>query len=202
MDVDLELRLEERQPDRVRVVVSLAPVGRSARVEGATLRLVDTAGVELCPRTLLPVQGRVTGPMSLLVELRTCGALPPGARVLASAWTGRRQISATCPADPHTTLRDHLVGAAPALPVPGFDPADLAMPDDDEVDLAPLDADVRAALPAVLRWVDDPVRTTDVAGVLEAPEEARTAADLADALGLDAESAAWLEGLLDDDEAV
>jgi hypothetical protein len=202
VDVDLELRLEERLADRVRVVVSLAPVARAARVEGATLQLVDAGGSELCPRTLLPVQGRVTGPMSLLVELRTCGALPRGARVVASAWTGRRQIAASCPADPYTTFRDHLVGAVAARPVPGFTPEDLAMPDEDEVELLPLDPELRSMLPSALRWIDAPVRPTEVAGVLEAPEEARSAADLASDLGLDAESAAWLEGLLDDDEVV
>lgn len=188
MDVDIELRLEERCEDRVRVSFSLAPVrAGAAKVEGAEIRLVDAEGVELCPRALLPIAGRVTGPMSLMVELRTRGKLPVGARVVATAWSGRRQALATCPADPFVSLRDHLLGAR------------IGMPEADEILLEPLAPELRARLACCLPWLDQPLRAVEVAGVLEA-EVSHSAEDLASELGLDPEQADWLADLLDEDD--
>lgn len=186
MDVELDIELEERREDRVRVAFRLAPGVRGARVEGAALRLVDAAGRELCPRMLLPIAGRVSAPLDFTVELRTCGVLPEGARIVAVAWSGRSQAQATCPADPSMRLRDHLTGARLGVPAgPGL--------------LEPVDDDLRARLERRFPWIAQPLRPPEVAGVLEAPDE-RGAADVVDGLGLDDDCAAWLKDLLDEDE--
>lgn len=188
MDVELQIELEERREDRVRVVFRLTPGGRSSRVEGAAIRLVDAGGQELCPRTLLPIAGRVAAPMSLSVELRSCGLLPEGARIEATAWSGRSQAQATCPADPYLRLRDHLRGARVGLP-------------DDEVEIDEVSPELMDRLERRFPWLTQPLRPAEVAGVLEAADE-RTPEEVAEGLGLDADCAAWLKDLLDEDDAL
>ncbi len=188
MDIELHIELEERREDRVRVVFRLSPGSRGSRVEGAALRLVDSQGGTLCPRTLLPIAGKVMSPLSLTVELRGCGPIPEGARILATAWNGKAQAQVTCPADPFLRLRDHLRGPAKSGPAP----TDL------DVSIEVLAPALEARLEGRFPWLQQPLRPAEVAGVLEVDGE-RTEADLATDFGLDEDCAAWLKDLLDDD---
>jgi hypothetical protein len=188
MDLDLDLHLDERADDRVVVTLAVSPpCGCAALVDEATLQLVDAQGEELCPRHLLPLSGRIAGPVTLTAELRCLGAIPEGARVLASVWAGTTRLQCGCPADPYVDLRDHLKGSR------------LGLPPDDAVPLSELDAAGRARLEAVLPWVAQPMRRPEVDGVLEAPEPVRTTEELQAELDLDADTASWLHDLLDQD---
>lgn len=189
MQVDLELSLDERREDRVLVSLWLTPQVPEAAVDSVSLQLVCPKGTELCPRTLLPLSGRVTGPVALSVELRGEQALPLGSQVVATAWVDGEPLRAHCPADPSTDLRGHLVGAR----------LGMEAVDADLVTLTPLDDAGRAHLEARWPWVAEPTAPPEVAGVLEAEEDPLSAEDLAADLGLDEEDAAWLRDLLDEE---
>ncbi len=107
--LSMHLRLHERQPDRVRVLVGLDP--RSAiHVDGVALELVDEAGEPLSTRLILPISGTVEAAFSTTAEVRAHRPIPPGSRVVATAWTEHGIVDAACPADPCPDLHDHLQG--------------------------------------------------------------------------------------------
>ncbi|MCB9680678.1 MAG: hypothetical protein H6733_04330 [Alphaproteobacteria bacterium] len=184
MDIELELKLEDRQTDRVVVSFFLSPTDGPASIDGAALQLVDVGGEELCPQVLLPVTGRVTGPMALSVEVRGSGPLPDGARVVAIAWCGPAQAQVSIPAQPARRLRDHLRGAV------------LGLPADDDVLLEPLTGEGRLRLERRFPWIAEPLRHVEGLAVLEAVDDTPTAEELKADLGIDDDCAAWLHELL------
>ncbi|NCG19344.1 MAG: hypothetical protein GWP91_10085 [Rhodobacterales bacterium] len=111
LNLHFELRLEERQPERVYVSVVLAPaVPGLASVQGVTVQLHHRAGEPLGTQLLLPIHGDLGQPMVSTVELRSRAPIPPGAVVVGTAWKGNEQIEATCPCDPGTELQVHMRG--------------------------------------------------------------------------------------------
>jgi hypothetical protein len=187
MGVEVDLSLEERGEDRVRVVVTVVPrAAEGARVEGVAVQLVDKADRELCPRVLLPVAGHLSGPLSMCVELRSTAPLAPGCRVLASAWVGDDASLATCPADPVAGLAQHAAGTADdACP-----PCEL-----DEVMLERLtDAELHA-LASRLPFVNATHHVRTDATIIEGEASAD---DVISGLGLDDDAAAFLRDLLDE----
>lgn len=184
MAIDLLLEIRERRDDRVFVAVTLRPDGGPERVDGAALELLDPAGAELCPRTLLPLSGELRTPLTLTVELRAIGALPDGARVHALAWCGHDQAAVECPADPDVSLAEFVAG----LP-------DRAARLGEGLDVYPLDDEARAPLLAAWPWLVRPLRAPDVTAVLEAADRSDREV-LREDLGLDDASAEWLEELL------
>jgi hypothetical protein len=187
MGVEVDLSLEERGDDRVRVIVTVAPRDPSgARVEGVAVQLVDTSDRELCPRVLLPVAGHLTGPLSMCVELRSTAPLAPGCRVVASAWAGDDASLATCPADPVACLAQHAAGT-PDADAP---PCDL-----EEVMLERLSDAELAALTLRLPFLNVAHHVRADASIIDGEA---SAADIISGLGLDPDAAAFLRDLLDE----
>ena len=187
MGVEVDLSLEDRGDDRVRVVVTLAPrAADGARVEGVAVQLVDKAERELCPRVLLPIAGHLAGPLSMCVELRSTAPLTPGCRVIASAWAGDEASLATCPADPVACLAQHAAGS----PEEGAPPCDL-----DDVVLERLTETELAALTARLPFLAVPHHVRSDATIIEGEA---SAADMVSGLGLDADAEAFLRELLEE----
>lgn len=108
--LNVHLRLEQRQPDRVRVAVLLAPAREPVRLDGVALGLVDEHGEALSARLLLPVAGLLAQPMESAVELRSHAEIPEGSRIVGTAWTEGGEVELSCPADPCPDLQDHLRG--------------------------------------------------------------------------------------------
>lgn len=188
MAVSVELDLVERQGDRVVVSLWLAPDGEEVTsLDGASVRLVDAAGEELCPRTQLPIAGGLHSTMALSVELRGSKPLPEGARVIALAWSQSETWEASCPADPYVRLADHMKGSC------------IGLPDAADVLLEPLSGSLRQRLESRWPWVAQSTRPAEVAGVIEAEAEPVTPDDIVDDLGLGEEDAAWLKDLLDEE---
>lgn len=186
MPVGLELRLDERCVDRVRVTLLITPSDEGSALDGAALQLVSSSGEERCPRLLLPFAGRLSGPLCTTVELRATGALGEGCRVIARAWSAGGEVELVVPADPAISLRDHLRGSR------------LGMPEADDILLEVPSEAALAALVGHLPWLTEAASEPEVAGVLEAPPEEPTAENLKAAFGLDDDCAKWLEGLLDE----
>jgi hypothetical protein len=187
MGVEVDLRLEDRGDDRVRVVVTVAPrAADGARVEGVAVQLLDTADRELCPRVLLPVAAHLAGPLTMCVELRSTAPLAPGCRVVASAWAGDDASLATCPADPVAGLAQHAAGTAD----PDAPPCDL-----EDVVLERLTDAELAVLTLRLPFLSVPHHVRSDATIIEGEA---SAADVAFGLGLDADAAAFLRDLLEE----
>lgn len=108
--LSLLLRIEQRQPDRVRVSVLLAPTDDPVRLDGVALGLVDEDGEALSARLLLPVAGVLSQPMASTVELRAHDDIPEGSQIVGTAWTDSGEVDVSCPADPCPDLQDHMRG--------------------------------------------------------------------------------------------
>jgi hypothetical protein len=186
LPIGLEIKLQERQNDRVLVSLRLAPgADGSADIDGAALELMAPSGEEVCPRILLPIRGCLTSPVTTTIELRANMTLPPGCRVIATAWLEQEVIQATCPADPFTNLHDHVRGSRIGLP----DPLDV------ELDV-PTPQEVRA-LASAMPWTQQALRAAQPTTVIEMQPD-RDLDDMAQDLGLDEEGAAWLKDLMDE----
>lgn len=181
--LDVELVLEERGVDRVRVTLVVSPADGVVAVEGASLQLVREGGEVVCPRLLVPIRGELHSAMATTLELRGTGPLPPGCRVQAVAWCADGNVSVSCPADPFITPGEHVRGQR-VLDVPA-----------DDALLTPLDASERAALNRRLPWLRP--APAEAAGVIEV-DDGPSVDELQEDLGLDAEQAAWLKDLLDE----
>jgi len=192
LGLDLELRLEEREPHRVFVSVLLAPRdGAEARVDGVALQLQAPDGEAVGPRMLLPIAGAVRSLILSTIELRTLGdELPQGSRVVGTAWREAEQVEVTIPTDPGTAFEAHVRGHQ------------RAASRDVRRYLEPLLADERAVFSALYPWIDEPMVPPEPAGELEVvdhePDSDEIVDDLAEEIGLDAESAEWLKDLLDE----
>lgn len=189
MDLDVDMCLEARAPDRVVVRLRLLPWRGAVTVDGAALELLSAAGEAICPRLLLPFSGELGGEVYTRVELRAGAALPEGAQVQATVWRGAEQVTAIVPADPWVGLREHLTGSNLAR----FDPA--------EVLLEPLSADELEYLAEQLPWLADPRPDGHAVEVIEAAsvDVDATVGELAEELGVDEADAAWLKDLLEEE---
>ena len=194
LDIDIDLRLDERSDAKVALTVLLAPTRGPARVEGVALQ-VFLGDEPVGPRTLLPIAGTLAAPMLTSIELGAHGdePIPAGARVVATAWSGTDQREVIVPTDPGTAFEAHVRGLGP-LGDPRVDPAR---------ELEPLEGDERRRFTAHFPWMDLPRIPRGVKGQLEVvdavPTPRETAADAADAFGLDDETASWLNDLLHED---
>lgn len=143
LNLHFELRLEERQPERVYVSVVLAPAEPGvATVEGVTVQLHNRAGEPLGTQLLLPIHGDLGQPMVSTVEIRSRDPIPPGAKVMGTAWKGNEQVEATCPCDPGTELQVHMRGDRV-----------VAMAPDEDV-LLELSCDERIRMARAFPWID------------------------------------------------
>jgi hypothetical protein len=188
MGIALDLSVEERHDDRVVVALVLAPDGSGpARIDGAAVGLV-VRGDPVAPRTLLPIQGSLTGALATTLELRTDGPLPEGTEVLASVWWDAEQVSVQVPAHPATCVVDHIrgVGCSPAPPVrlAAVAPARVEALD--------------TAFPGVLSRL----RPLPPSNVIDADDAADDVDAFQEAYHLDDEAADWLRELLHEDDAV
>jgi hypothetical protein len=187
--VGLELKLDGRGADRVTVSLQLSPLDEGpAALDGAALQLLAPDGEELCPRMLLPISGALTTTLTTTIELRSTRKLPMGCEVVATAWLGPDVVTERCPADPFTTLRDHVRGSR------------ISLPDPDDVELDVAEPGELAALIARMPWIQQPLRAPEPTAVIEMQEEP-SVADLQEDFGLEAEEAEWLKDLLDEPDA-
>ena len=187
-----ELRLEERNPDLVLVSVLLAPTSRSARIDGVALQLFTRQGEALSSRMLLPISGRLSQPMLSTLELHAqTDVIPQGCVVHGTAWRGKEQLETRIPTDPFTELELHMRGRRRIDPEEG------------ERVLGLLELEEREKIARDFPWIDE-ARIPTPAGALQVvdhEEEEEEALDEAiEELGIDAESAEWLKGLMEDEE--
>lgn len=190
MRPDFELQLEERLADRVIVSVLLGPgPSGAAEIDGVSVSLVGRTGEILSNRLLLPIAGVIRQGIVSTVELRSLGALPPGARVSGSAWRGADQWDTSCPADPGTQLEAHMRGLSPLRPR------------SDEV-IEPLTCGEREALALAFPWLQtcraEPAPPTVMEPEPDPCDDDSLRAYCRD-LGLDDDETEWLESLLDED---
>ena len=199
MQLHFELRLEERQPDRVFVSAVLAPSDpEGAQVDGVSVQIHRRDGTALGKRLLLPISGRLDQPMITTVELRLLGAIPSSARVQGLAWHGTQQVAATCPCDPGTALGTHMRGRRL------ISLEDGSLEDGDSPLLMDLGPDQRAVFTRLYPWISEPMVPPEPTAVVESratPSETaqETAAQAAEQYDLDPEDAAFLESLLGED---
>jgi len=185
VSLSLDLRLDDRKPDRVLVSVRLSPEGEVHPVDGVALQLCSEDGECLGPRLLLPIHGSLAGPVVTRAELRSADPIPRNGRVVAVAWWGREQVEVTCPSDRGTSLEVHMRGQSQvALPA--------------RVTLRLLDEAERAALVRRLPWIDEPLAKAHPR--IEPVDPEPDADELCAEIGLDGEDAAWLKDLLESDD--
>ncbi len=183
MSVSLQLRLDERQDDRVFVSVTLDPDG-IIQIEGVALELHCRQKHALSPRLLLPVAGQLTGSLTTQVELRAARSIPQGAVVVATVWVGDQQFSAMVPTDPCTGMEGHVRGCPRVSVVP------------DDRDLASLSDEQVSALRGAMPWIGQPViQDDDDDDAIDDAEMDHLCAEL----GLDGECAEWLRDLMAED---
>lgn len=190
LPLTLDLRLEERESDRVRVSVCLSPDGGPQNVDGVALQLCTREGVCLGPRLLIPIGGQVVGPLTTSAELRSRTAIPDDSQVVAVAWWGSEEVEVTCPSDRGTCLEFHMRGRK-RVPLP------------DHAVLRRLTKGERATLTALMPWVAEPLVLPDPTEI-EPVDTDETAEEMADEicaeLGLDEDNARWLKELLTEED--
>lgn len=189
---DLDLRVVDRELDRVQVTLRIAPSTGPAPLEGVSIELTDADGAQLSPRLQLPLSGELSTPVATVVELRTHTGkpLPRDAQVLAKAWHGAEEVRHHCPAERCRGLETHVAGAAACFML-------------SERELAfPLDEDEARALLKRHPWI----RNLRAAFQKDHGPEALpidpepNSQQIADELGLEGEEAEWLKELLDCDD--
>ncbi|MCA9569603.1 MAG: hypothetical protein KC656_17275 [Myxococcales bacterium] len=190
MDLDFDLQLTDRQPDRVLVSVLLRP-GRTGPVDvqGVDVMLVCPEGEPISHRMLLPIAGTVSQTIVSTVELRGHGPLPPGTRIAATAWSAHQQWEARIPADPGTQMAAHCRGDVVVRPEEDADFPDRFLP---------LGCDERAALARVFPWLEACPTELKVVDDDTLTGEDDLRAYCCDELGLDEDDADWLADLLNE----
>lgn len=183
MSLSLQLRLDERQDHRVFVSVMLEPDG-VIDIEGVALELHCRESHALSPRLLLPVSGKLSGPLMTQVELRSDIKIPQGAMVVGTVWAGDEQFSALVPTDPCTGMEGHVRGCPRVSVTP------------DDRDLSSLTADEVALLRGAMPWIGVPEVRDDDEDDPIANEEMD---QLCTELGLDGDCADWLKELMAED---
>ncbi|MEN0066069.1 MAG: hypothetical protein AAGA48_28260 [Myxococcota bacterium] len=191
LNLEFELRLEERANEQVVVSVALAPNDEPVEIEGVALQWSTAEGEPISARLLLPIAGTVAQPMVSSVVLNAFRAIEPGCRVVATAWAGTTQIESSIPTDPFTELEVHVRGRK------------LVNPEEGEREPKPLDSEERQRLMARYPWLAEP-RLPKVAGELGVVDSSSSTDDVVDEVAenyeLDEESAAWLKELLSEDD--
>ena len=187
MDLQFDIQLEDRSPDRVVVSVLLGPGDApEALVEGVAILLVDRAGEPLSTRLVLPIAGRLQQPVLTTVELRGRTQLPTGTRVLATAWSDGLRYETPHSGRPRHSLESHLRGAL-----------SLHLRDAEGF-IETLNPDAKRSLilefPWLARVACDP---TVVDSATPSPEVEEFQAFCKD-LGLEEDDADWLTELLDE----
>lgn len=191
LNLDFELRLDERANDQVVVSVALAPRNEPVMIDGVALQWSTADGEPVSARMLLPIAGTVAQPMVSTVVLTAFRAIEPGCRVVATAWFGTSQRESSIPTDPFTELEVHVRGQK--------------LIDTNEGDREPqrLSEAERVRFARTFPWVNDP-RLPRVAGKLAVVDSTPTTSEVVDEVAedfeLDEESAAWLKELLSEDE--
>ncbi len=194
LNLDFELRLEERANEQVVVSVALAPLGEPVSVEGVALQWKTAEGEPISARLLLPIAGTVPQPMVSSVVLHAFRPIEPGCRVVATAWAGTSQLESSIPTDPFTELEVHVRARK------------VVNPGDTNLELQVLSDTERATLARSYPWVEEPriSRSAGELGVVDStPTTDQVVDEVAEEFELDEESAAWLKDLLaeDDDDA-
>jgi hypothetical protein len=190
MSLSFELRLEERQPDRVWVSVLLVPRDGALPIDGVAVELFSRQRESLSPRLLLPIAGVLANPMTVKVELRAQTSIPPGAMVVGTAWWGPDTQRVVCPADPWTELEAHVRGKrclGPREERPGQD-------------FMGLDPTETGRLAGVFPWLEARGTPPCMEGFGEPLDAFDVVDEISEELGLDAENAEWLRQLLKEDE--
>lgn len=192
MGLTFDMKMDERQVDRVRITVRLTPDGQATPIDGVAIELVSRQQESLSPRRLLPVSGVLDAPLGMCVELRCSGPLPPGAMAVGTAWHGEEQWRAMCSADPWTDLEAHVRGKrclAGSL-------ADLRR-------LASLRTPEIHKFLHKFPWLArSPCRPPgELPDMLDIPtdEEDPLVQEMCSELGIDAENAEWLKELMSED---
>ena len=186
MSISIDLRLDDREDDRVWVSVSLCPEDDVHTVDGVTLQLCTRDGECLGPRLLLPISGQLAGPLVTRAELRSMEPIPRDSRVVAVAWWGHEQIEVSCPSDLGTCMAFHMRGVS-GVPLP------------EHAAIRDLEPEERDALAQHLPWVRE-IRVVSEPGLLEPLDTEESLDEVLDDLGLDEENARWLKELLTEDE--
>ncbi len=184
MDLDFDLELAERQPDRVRVAVFLGPGSEGpVTLRGVEMVLLCPDGEPLSHRMLLPIAGTITDRMVSTVELRGNGPLPPGTRILATAWSEEQQWEVRIPADPGTQMEAHCRGQI------------CLWPEDDrdfESCFAPLTEDEIRRLAVYFPWLEPCPAEVRILDEEETMTESESLRKCCEELGLDEEATSWL----------
>ena len=186
--LSFDLRLEQREPDRIVVSVLLNPSGSTrALIEGVSLQIVGSRGEVVSARTVLPIAGELKHSMVSTLELRPLDdGIPPGCRVIGVAWSKEDQLEASIPTDPYTELQAHMRALHRVLP-------------DEDTQVMALTAEERATFARVHPWVNEP-RLPQQAAMLtiveNEPTDEEALDSLLDELGVDEDSAAWLKELI------
>lgn len=191
LNLDFELRLEERVNEQVTVSVALAPSTDPVVIEGVALQWKTADGEPISARLLLPIAGRVAQPMVSSVVIHAFRAIEAGCRVVATAWAGPDQIESSIPTDPFTELEVHVRARK------------VVNPDDGDLDPVCLSDNERARLVQCYPWLAEP-RISKVAGELgivdSTPTVDAVVNEVVEDFDLDEEAAAWLKDLLSEDD--
>jgi len=191
LDLDFQLRLEERGSDRVVVSVALAPRNQPVVVEGVALQWKTTTGEPISAQLVLPIAGTVSQSMVSSVVLHAFRPIEPGCRVVATAWATNAQVESSIPTDPFTELEGHARARR------------TVNPDEGEREPRRLSDAERTRLAVRYPWVNEP-RISKIAGELgvvdSSPSTDAMVDEVADDFELDEESAAWLKELLAEDD--
>lgn len=193
LDLDFELRLEERANEQVVVSVALAPREHPVVIEGVALQWATAEGEPISARLLLPIAGTVSQPMVSSVVLHAFRAIEPGCRVRATAWFGTTQVESSIPTDPFTELEEHVRARK------------RVSPDEGEREPRRLEPVERARLSARYPWVDEPrinKAVGELAVVESTPSTDAVVDEVAEEFELDEESATWLRELLAEEDDV
>jgi len=193
LNLEFQLRLEERGSKRVVVSVVLAPMSEPVLIEGVALQWKTIDGEPVSAQLVLPIAGTVAQPMVSSVVINAFRPIEPGCRVVATAWAGTSQVESSIPTDPFTQLEVHARGHK------------VVNPDEGEREPSVL-ADVeRSRLAEVYPWVNEP-RVPKIAGELgvvdSTPSDDALVVEMVEDYDLDDDAAAWLKDLLQDDDAV
>jgi hypothetical protein len=183
-----DIRLVERLPDRVVLAVRLAPHGGPVSIEGVAVELFNRARESLSPRLLLPIAGALQGELSVQVELRAKAAITTGAVIVGTAWSDKGQACAYCPADPSTELESHVRGRRC-----------VGCECERANELEWLTGDERDRLIAAFPWIAPPTSPCLKTRVDEPVDVTDEVEMICHELGIDAENAAFLRSLLEDD---
>ena len=191
--VSLELRLQERLPERIFLTVCLQCVGAAVSIEGVTVEwLTQDREHRLAPRLLLPISGTLVGPLVTEVVLRSHTEVPRGSVLVGTAWWASDQVQCVCPADHGTELKNHMRGSAHQLNDPY---RQLALRKLTEVD--------RARLTRHLPWVDTwklPVQRNPDEEETEEIDTSMLLQEISGEFGLDEDTVEWLSQLFDEED--